>query len=121
LRAAEWGGSVVIAAVAAAGVLLVSIADRSARTQSADNPAGAINLGGRGWSVPEGKSDVPGRSTSQVEFEFRGGLGTDYMYRGTTLSDYPKTGITKKSFVAPYFRVAQPTTFWLYPRAFRSG
>jgi hypothetical protein len=27
----------------------------------------------------------------------------------------------KNSFVMPYFRVAQSTTFWLYPRAFRSG
>jgi uncharacterized protein (TIGR02001 family) len=55
---------------------------------STENASNAINLGGRGWSAPEVRSDTSERSTNQVEFGVRGGFATDYMYRGTTLSDH---------------------------------
>ncbi|HEY5965724.1 MAG TPA: TorF family putative porin [Xanthobacteraceae bacterium] len=49
--------------------------------------AGAINLGGRGWSGSESRSSLPESAKSQLEFEVRGGLTSDYVYRGVTLSD----------------------------------
>lgn len=47
-----------------------------------------INLGGRGWSPGEDKLVTPDRPASQFEFDVRAGLATDYIYRGTTLSDH---------------------------------
>jgi uncharacterized protein (TIGR02001 family) len=49
--------------------------------------AGAINLGGRGLAGSESKHAVPESAKSQLEFEVRGGLASDYVYRGVTLSD----------------------------------
>lgn len=72
-------------AVAAAVLALVTIAGAPAFGQnSADTSGRAINLGSRGWSAPEG---APQRETSQFELSARAGFATDYMYRGTTLSD----------------------------------
>jgi len=56
------------------------------RAQSLEvNPGGAIGLGNRGWSASE-----PNRATSANELEFsaRAGAASDYIYRGTTLSDH---------------------------------
>ena len=49
------------------------------------SPSGAIGLGNRGWSAAD-----PDRETSANEFEFsaRAGVASDYIYRGTTLSDH---------------------------------
>jgi uncharacterized protein (TIGR02001 family) len=49
------------------------------------SPGGAIGLGNRGWSASE-----PNRATSANELEFsaRVGAASDYIYRGTTLSDH---------------------------------
>jgi uncharacterized protein (TIGR02001 family) len=49
------------------------------------SPGGAIGLGNRGWSASE-----PSRATSANELEFsaRVGAASDYIYRGTTLSDH---------------------------------
>ena len=49
------------------------------------SPSGAIGLGNRGWSAAD-----PDRETSAKEFEFsaRAGVASDYIYRGTTLSDH---------------------------------
>jgi uncharacterized protein (TIGR02001 family) len=72
-------------AVAAAVLALVTIAGAPAFGQnSADTSGRAINLGSRGWSAPEG---APQQETSQFELSARAGFATDYMYRGTTLSD----------------------------------
>src|SRR6476659_4428735 len=49
--------------------------------------SGAINLGGRGWSAAESRHPAPEGGKNQLEFEFRGGLASDYIYRGVTLSD----------------------------------
>jgi uncharacterized protein (TIGR02001 family) len=59
-----------------------------AQTPAQTSPEVAINLGGRGWSSPSSNVDETKRSTDEFSFEARGGFATDYMYRGTTLSDH---------------------------------
>ena len=57
-----------------------------ARAQNLEvSPGGAIGLGNRGWSASD-----PNRATSANELEFsaRVGAASDYIYRGTTLSDH---------------------------------
>jgi len=77
----------VVAVAAAAGVSFALIEGSLARAQES-NSSGAINLGGRGWSAYESLPGVSEQSTNQLEFALRGGFATDYMYRGTTLSDH---------------------------------
>src|SRR5882757_11134848 len=48
-------------------------------------PAGAIGLGNRGWSAAETSHAT---SANELEFSARAGFATDYIYRGTTLSDH---------------------------------
>jgi uncharacterized protein (TIGR02001 family) len=50
-------------------------------------PVRAINLGGRGWSATETTRPASSDGKNQLEFEFRGGIASDYIYRGVTLSD----------------------------------
>jgi hypothetical protein len=55
----------------------------------ADNAAGSINLGARGgiaFGAPVRAPPAQERPDSTVEFSFRAGAVTDYIYRGTTLS-----------------------------------
>jgi uncharacterized protein (TIGR02001 family) len=64
----------------------VPISGGPARAQNLEfSPGGAIGLGNRGWSASE-----PNRATSANELEFsaRAGAASDYIYRGTTLSDH---------------------------------
>lgn len=75
------------AVVLASSVILLpdfALAQGSAES----SPGTAINLGGRGWSAPNTSVDENKRPADQFEFEARGGFATDYMYRGTTLSDH---------------------------------
>src|SRR4051812_21286996 len=80
-------------AVVGVGCLgLAMLAPTGARAQSSGpapqySSAGAINLGGRGWSGSETRHAVPESAKSQLELEVRGGLASDYIYRGVTLSD----------------------------------
>ena len=56
---------------------------------AADNAAGSINLDARGgiaFGAPARTPPAQDRPDSPVEFSFRAGLATDYIYRGTTLS-----------------------------------
>jgi uncharacterized protein (TIGR02001 family) len=53
---------------------------------SAAQAAPAINLGGRGWSGAESRHVAPDGGKNQLEFEISGGLASDYIYRGVTLS-----------------------------------
>jgi hypothetical protein len=67
---------------------LAPASDGSAQTGT-DNPGGAINLGAQRGLAGEGSvrpSPAPDRPDSPVEFGFRSGFTTDYIYRGTTLS-----------------------------------
>lgn len=80
------------------------------RSQVAPQPGeagGTINLGGRGWSAPGGEPPTSDRA-NQLEFDFRGGFATDYIYRGTTLSDHkPAVGAAiEATFAQLYAGVA---------------
>src|SRR4029453_11435276 len=67
--------------------VVLLIAGRSAKAQAPTRySGGAISLGGRGWSSFEGVPVTSDRGANQLEFSFRGGFATDYIYRGTTLS-----------------------------------
>lgn len=63
---------------------------------------GGISLGGRGWS--EGRQRVPDNAKSQLELEMRGGLASDYIYRGVTLSDRkPAVGMAVEATYALFY------------------
>ena len=82
-RAWHVSGSTIAAFVA---LSLGPVAAGLARAQTLDvSPGGAIGLGNRGWSASD-----PSRATSanQLEFSARAGAASDYIYRGTTLSDH---------------------------------
>jgi uncharacterized protein (TIGR02001 family) len=87
---AAMSRSVLKAIVVGAGCLCIeTIAVTGAHSQisapAAQTTAGMISLGGRG--LTEGRHAVPEGAKSQLEFEVRGGLASDYIYRGVTLSD----------------------------------
>jgi uncharacterized protein (TIGR02001 family) len=81
LRSAELGGARAGAVAVATAIWLISVALSPAHGQ-------AINLGGRGWSAAEGGLVTSDRTTNQLEFDVRAGFASDYIYRGTTLSDH---------------------------------
>jgi len=94
-----------MAVVAAALSLAMTTAESARGQESSDNSGGAVSLGGRGWATPEGRSE---RVTNQFEFDIRGGFVTDYIYRGTTLSDHrPAVGAAAEvTFAELYAGVA---------------
>jgi uncharacterized protein (TIGR02001 family) len=61
----------------------------TAHAQAAQAPStGAINLGGRSWSPAETGRAAPRSPAAELfEISFSAGLASDYIYRGTTLSD----------------------------------
>jgi uncharacterized protein (TIGR02001 family) len=72
---------------AVAAIWLGDASSRSAHAQNAENAAGSINLGTRGGIAPAAPFPAAQeRPDGSVEFSFRAGLATDYIYRGTTLS-----------------------------------
>jgi hypothetical protein len=74
-------------AVAVAWALFV--AGGSAQGQASTGTyGGATSLGGHDWSSFEAVPVPSAREANQFELSFRGGFATDYMYRGTTLSDH---------------------------------
>jgi uncharacterized protein (TIGR02001 family) len=76
-------GSTIAAFVA---LSLVPIAGGLARAQTLEvSPGGAIGLGNRGWSASEPNR---AKSANELEFSARAGVASDYIYRGTTLSDH---------------------------------
>jgi uncharacterized protein (TIGR02001 family) len=89
-------------ATAAAALL---IAGGSVRGQTpADNSGGAISLGGHGWSSFEAMPVTSDRAANELEFSFRGGFATDYIYRGTTLSDHkPAVGAAVEATFAQLY------------------
>ena len=81
------------AAVAAIAALWLAVAPDAARAQfetwgTSEAPA-AISLGGRGWGAREGGDKRPAadRPPASLEFSAKAGVASDYIYRGTTLSD----------------------------------
>jgi uncharacterized protein (TIGR02001 family) len=79
-------------AIAGAALLCVeAVAGSAARAQVSEyGSAGAISLGARGWAVPQATQAMPPRdgAADELQFSARAGLATDYIYRGTTLSDH---------------------------------
>jgi len=71
-----------------AQVLAAIDANAQAAGPSVQAPtATSINLGGRGLSMSEGRHASPAEAKNQLELELRGGVASDYIYRGVTLSD----------------------------------
>jgi uncharacterized protein (TIGR02001 family) len=81
----NWQARVALSAVFV-GLWLASMTGGSARSQTLEiSPGGAIGLGNRGWSAAETNHAT---SASELEFSARAGVASDYIYRGTTLSDH---------------------------------
>jgi uncharacterized protein (TIGR02001 family) len=99
-------------AMASAAVLSVGLATAgSAHAQTSDNStAGLINLGARGSiaAEPPARTAAPqAGTTSPFEFSARGGFVTDYIYRGTTLSDHrPAAGAAFEATAFGFFYAA---------------
>jgi len=110
------------AAVLVAGALFLPAVTGNlalAQTPAQTSPEVAINLGGRGWSSPSSNVDETKRSTDEFSFEARGGFATDYMYRGTTLSDHkPAVGAAFEAAFSMFYAgvavasVKLPTQPW---------
>ena len=105
MQTTEWSSSRALAVVVAATLSFALIPGGSVWGQaSTDNSGGTVNLGGRGWSASEGRSEVSERLTNQFQFEVRGGFATDYIYRGTTLSDHkPAVGAAAEATFAQFY------------------
>jgi hypothetical protein len=97
LRSAELGGARAGAVAVATAIWLILVALGPAHGQ-------VINLGGRGWSAAEGGLVTSDRTTNQVEFDVRAGFASDYIYRGTTLSDHkPAVGAAVEATFAQLY------------------
>src|SRR5262249_10787742 len=69
-----------------------------------DEGASAINLGGRGWSSGEAQNPASDGAANKVELNVRAGFVTDYIYRGTTLSDHkPAVGAAVEAAFAQLY------------------
>ncbi len=89
MRSVELGRAHAGALAVVTAIWLISVAANPAQGQvPAEISGGMINLGGRGWSAAEGKLVTSDRTVNQIEFEVRAGFASDYIYRGTTLSDH---------------------------------
>src|SRR4051812_5682215 len=65
------------------------------------SPAGAIGLGNRGWSAAETNHAT---TANELEFSARAGFASDYIYRGTTLSDHgPAAGAAAEARFGPLY------------------
>jgi uncharacterized protein (TIGR02001 family) len=93
------------AVAVATAIWLISVATDPAHGQAPAEISGAmVNLGGRGWSPGEGKLVTSDRSASQFEFDVRAGFATDYIYRGTTLSDHkPAVGAAFEAAFSQFY------------------
>lgn len=83
LTAWRVGGASIAAFV---GLWLAPMTGGSAIAQSPQvTPSGAIGLGGRNWSAAEAERATP---ANELDFSARAGFASDYIYRGTTLSNH---------------------------------
>jgi len=83
---AKLGRASVVSIVAVSGLWLAPMTGGSARAQIPEgSPGGAIGLGSRGWSAAETNRATP---ANELDFSARAGFASDYIYRGTTLSDH---------------------------------
>jgi uncharacterized protein (TIGR02001 family) len=72
----------------AALTVLSAHAQQQATQPGTDNSTTPINLGGRGWAGPE-LAKLPSKEgdAGPLQFSAKAGFASDYIYRGTTLSD----------------------------------
>jgi uncharacterized protein (TIGR02001 family) len=86
-RAAATVWQVSGASIAAfVGLWLAPMTGGLARAETPEvSPGGAIGLGNRGWAAAETNRAT---SVNELEFSTRAGFASDYIYRGTTLSDH---------------------------------
>jgi hypothetical protein len=75
-----------VSIAACVGLCIAAMAGGLARAETPEvSSGGAIGLGGRGWSAADTNRLTP---ASELEFSARAGVASDYIYRGTTLSDH---------------------------------
>ena len=86
-RGVATGWQVSGASIAAfVGLLLAPITGGVARAETPEvSPGGQISLGNRGWSAAATEGAAP---VNELEVGARAGFASDYIYRGTTLSDH---------------------------------
>jgi uncharacterized protein (TIGR02001 family) len=85
-RAAILGGGLFCAAVLPVSEARTQAAAATPGTQVPSGATvGAVSLGDRGWS--ESYRQTPSEAADRFSFGVRGGIASDYVYRGTTLSD----------------------------------
>ena len=84
------------------GLWLAPMTDGLARAETPEvSASGAIGLGNRGWSAAE---TTPVTSVTEPEFSARAGFASDYIYRGTTLSDHgPAAGAAVEARFGPLY------------------
>ena len=84
------------------GLWLTPMTGSLARAETPEvSPAGAIGLGNRGWSAAETNHAT---SANELEFNARAGFASDYIYRGTTLSDHgPAAGAAVEARFGPLY------------------
>jgi uncharacterized protein (TIGR02001 family) len=74
-----------ISFAALVGLWLAPMTGAALAQADVSSPGGAIGLGNRGWSAADTNREA---STKEFEFSARAGVASDYIYRGTTLSDH---------------------------------
>jgi len=84
------------------GLWLAPMSCGLARAQTPEvSPGGAIGLGNRAWSASEISHATP---ANELEFSARAGFASDYIYRGTTLSDHgPAAGAAFEARFGPLY------------------
>ena len=99
----------VVAFVAAVSLVCASGPPTGAQPRES-NPAAGIDLGARGGFAPGGsvrRAPTEETKESPIEFSARGGFATDYIYRGTTLSDHrPAAGAAFEATASGFFYAA---------------
>jgi uncharacterized protein (TIGR02001 family) len=74
-----------VSLVAAGLHCLIGLTGFTARAQT---PQSSISLGGRGWGATESAHPTPSTDREEtIQFSAKAGIASDYIYRGTTLSD----------------------------------
>jgi uncharacterized protein (TIGR02001 family) len=91
--------------------LLFAAAAAGAETVEPVAGGGRINLGGRGWGHSEAPRTLTTREVEPLQFSAKAGVASDYIYRGTTLSDRrPAAGAAVEATFAGFYAGATAAT-----------
>jgi uncharacterized protein (TIGR02001 family) len=117
-KALQRGGLPLLLApvlLAVQGIMPAYAQSAGATTEGAT--AGVIGLGGRGWSADAIRPATTQGNAATPEFSARVGAVTDYIYRGTTLSDHrPAYGAAVEATLAQFYAAATVATVKLPTR-----